>query len=131
LILDIELSKEVMKRINARPKECWNNAFDALKIYGPAGAKYVEGWAATKNEDDDAQSPLIIEHGWIEYGEVIIDPTIPDQIIQYFPGIRYDLEEALEAASQIKELPFAWHLTGDPRYSGYQEALYRSFRLFR
>lgn len=83
---DVQLSEAVQKQINARPNECWRNAILAL-FSTPAleGAVYVEGWCVAF---------FSFEHGWLELPDgTIIDPTITEDDMQYFPGVKYTLEE--------------------------------------
>jgi len=69
-----------------------------------AKADYVEGMAVLGG--------LPIEHGWVEKEGVIIDPTLPDDQGEYFPGLRFQGECGLAKALQRfkrRELPFFYH----------------------
>ncbi len=47
-----------------------------------AVASYVEGWAVLAKG-------FAIEHGWIVHNSKIIDPTLPDGVVKYFPGLEF------------------------------------------
>ncbi len=73
------------KRVRARKRQCFKNAFNVVS-YCPefANATYVEGIVvATK-------LPLLIEHGWLEIDNQIVDPTLTDAHWTYFPGLRFE-----------------------------------------
>lgn len=80
------------------------------------GAIYVEGWIILNG--------LVIEHGWIEYRERIIDPSLYDATpppAAYFPGFRFDHKQAQALITKTGgKLPFAheiYHGGGDsPEY---------------
>ena len=104
MLLDQERSKELAKKIKARPKECWLNAFKAMDHLSP-DAKYIEGWAVSDI------SYLAIEHGWIELDGAIIDPTLYQKPpAKYYPGFIFTYSEILETYQKAKELPAAWYL---------------------
>ena len=41
---------------------------------------------------------LILEHGWVELDGEIIDPTLPEADMPYFPGLRFVGKAGLEEA---------------------------------
>lgn len=57
-------------------------------------ADYVEGMAVLGGK-------LPIEHGWIEKDGVIIDPTLPHDDLDYFPGLRFNGQRGLAEAMKI------------------------------
>lgn len=76
-------SAHVAALIRARRQECWSNARKAiLRIADYAEASYVEGWVVTDRG-------LVIEHGWIVRDGKIIDPTLADRVMTYFPGLEF------------------------------------------
>ena len=76
-------SLRVAQQINAVEKKCFYNAFRTLtELAEYSDAIYVEGIAI-------APSGLIIEHGWVEQDDQIVDPTIPDADTVYFAGLRF------------------------------------------
>jgi hypothetical protein len=80
---DLVESRRVAQLINAVPKQCWWNARRAiLKLDKYSEASLIEGWALV-------EGVLAIEHGWIVNNGAIIDPTLPDDPIQYFPGLEF------------------------------------------
>jgi hypothetical protein len=76
-------SARVGKAIRATPTQCWFNSRRAImRLDEYAGAAYVEGWAVL----DDV---LPIDHGWVVRGDAVIDPTLPEQAVAYFPGLEF------------------------------------------
>lgn len=67
--IDLVTSRELAGRIEAKPQQCYYNAFIGLQAVGRG--EYVEGYVVTLND-------LVIEHGWIELDGRIIDPTLCD-----------------------------------------------------
>ena len=82
-VADAAESAELARRIRAEPKQCWFNARRAvLRLGDYADAGYVEGLAVTREG-------LLIEHGWVVRGGLIVDPTLPDGVAAYFPGLEF------------------------------------------
>ncbi len=97
-------SARVKRLVRARSKRCYHNAFRVIfEIPEYAGADYVEGLAVIGKV-------LVIEHGWIEKDGVIIDPTLPDKDLDYFPGLRFTGQRGLAEAMQI---PKPWRTKED------------------
>lgn len=98
-----EKSRELSRKVRAKSKACYDNAFRALSLL--PGSSYIEGYAIIGGN-------LVIEHGWIEYQGETIDPTLPEGTGEYFPGLRYSQAELLEALAESPELPifyrFGW-----------------------
>jgi len=101
--INLELSENYsgIKRIG----ECYTNSFHALILTDLfKTGKYVEGYAITKND------LLLIEHGWIELKNEIIDVTAPRKIVEYIPCQKYTKDEAYEEFKKLKErLPIFHH----------------------
>lgn len=100
---DVEESKRVAKRIRAVPKRCWFNARKAvLKLDEYADASLIEGWVFRIGA-------TAIEHGWIVKDGKVIDPTLCEKPIVYFPGLEFrgrkEIKEfdALSIRSQRRE----------------------------
>jgi len=91
-----------------------------LPDYSQAG--YVEGWAVV-------DSGLLIEHGWVAKDGTVIDPTLPEDKIVYFPGLEFSGRDGIEAfmatkdGKKCKKTPlfysFGW---GGSNHAGYQQA---------
>ena len=80
---DIDESIQVANKILALKTQCWFNARKAIsRLNEFADASYVEGWAVTPGG-------MPIEHGWIVRNEKIVDPTLPDLSMAYFPGLEF------------------------------------------
>lgn len=85
--VNLELSREYAEIINAKSKQCfWNAWMCALKN---EAFLYVEG---------NVVNGFPFEHGWVEWGDEIIDPTLV--LIEnsldgytYFAGEKYDPRE--------------------------------------
>lgn len=79
---DITESKRVAEIIGAVGKQCYYNAFRVVfDIPEYSKADYVEGYAVYDSG--------LIEHGWVEKDGVIVDPTLPQDDMTYFPGLRF------------------------------------------
>ena len=80
---NVSESKRVGKAVKAKKKQCYINAMRVI-WYVPEyeQADYVEGYAVTDGN-------FCIEHGWVEQDGVVIDPTLHDDGIAYFPGLRF------------------------------------------
>lgn len=101
-----EESARLAKEIRAKKQQCYYNAFSVIfyvKRYG--AADYVEGYAVSGDG-------LLIEHGWVEANGEILDPTLPDYDLTYFPGLRWTGERGISEALKIPkekgtdDLPF-------------------------
>jgi len=80
---DIHESRRVGKAIRAISKQCWFNARKViLKSDDYAEASYIEGWALLA-------CGFPIEHGWVVRSDKIIDPTLPDEGMTYYPGLEF------------------------------------------
>src|SRR3712207_6711599 len=114
------VSKRAAKIINAKPKECWKNAFfSLLEVPELAHGQYVEGWIVPTT------IPIAIEHAWIELDGQIIDPTPKSWItpFAYFPGLRLSKDEFMEAVTDDGRLPIVWRYGwGGMEHLGYSEA---------
>ena len=76
-----------------------------------------------------------IEHGWVEQDGVVIDPTLHDEGIVYFPGLRFTGERGIAKAMEIpkekwcKDLPFffrfGWGGIESPEFRAAIVAAYR------
>ena len=88
-------SKRVGKLVGAKHKQCYINAMRVI-WYVPEyeDADYVEGYAVI-------DGGFCIEHGWVEHDGVVIDPTLPDDDIAYFPGLRFSGGLGISEALQI------------------------------
>lgn len=83
LAKDEDESRRVGRAVGASAKQCWFNARrTVLKLEEYAEASYVEGWAVLRNG-------MCIEHGWVLQDGVVIDPTLPDRVAAYFPGLEF------------------------------------------
>ena len=76
-------SARVRRLVRAKPKQCFINAMRVVwDIPEYEDADYVEGVIV-------AVGDLVTEHGWVEKDGVIVDPTLLDDDVVYFPGIRF------------------------------------------
>jgi hypothetical protein len=44
---------------------------------------------------------LVLEHAWLEHACVILDPTLPDARLAYFPGLRFACRDGLAEAAAL------------------------------
>ena len=87
---DVEESRRIGKAIDALLTQCWFNARRAIQRLGDyAGASYVEGWAVDIGG-------MMLEHGWLVKDDKIVDPTLPDGIAAYFPGLEFKGREGID-----------------------------------
>lgn len=100
--LNHQLSQQAAELVKAQPKACWRNAILAQQHYSKAN--YVEGWVVSRG--------VVIEHGWLEMEDKVIDPTLISRLNNdaepptYFPGVRYTCEEAFDVLAEREgELP--------------------------
>lgn len=90
-------SARIKRLVRSKPKQCYVNAARVvLHIPEYANADYVEGMAVLGGN-------LPIEHGWIEKDDVIIDPTLPHDDLDYFPGLRFKGQRGLTEAMEISK----------------------------
>jgi len=124
----IRLSKD--KRVGTTPQQCFYNAFKVL-FYVPeySEATYLEGMVISKGQ-------LLLEHGWVEKDGGIIDPTLPDKDIVYFPGLRFEGILGISKALRIpktgtEDFPifyrFGWGGGDSPEFSAARETAQRCY----
>jgi hypothetical protein len=124
MTIDHETSISVARRIRARFRRCWHNAARAVHHLGE-GAQYVEGWVVVNRV-----SPLVIEHGWCEASQRIVDPTYTPYVstleppLAYFAGLRYRPAET-HVPLQQRTLPIALQRQDDAAYRQAFEAAWR------
>ena len=91
---NLEKSMQLKTAINARARECWTNAWEATATQDEyKDATYVEGVVIAYGD--------VVEHGWIEHEGDIIDPTLLDANIAYFPGLRFKGRDGLDSTWDI------------------------------
>lgn len=75
---NVSESKRAGQAVKAKKKQCYINAMRVI-WYVPEyeQADYVEGYAVI-------DCNFCIEHGWVEQGGVVIDPTLHDDGIVFF-----------------------------------------------
>ena len=99
--LEENLSREIAQQIKSKAKNSFDNAYQAVLLHN--NAMYVQGFLAF------AGKPYIpIEHGWIELGDRIVDPTLPHlnkdaQEFFYFPAQRLSAAQMKAAVEEAKE----------------------------
>lgn len=124
-----EESSRVRKLIRAKAKQCYLSAFRVIQsIQEYADADYIEGMAVV-------DGVLPIEHGWVEMNGEIIDPTLPDDDLAYFAGLRFKGGLGIAKAFHIpkpdycEDLPifyrFGWGGIDSPEFRAACVAAYR------
>lgn len=123
-------SARVKRLVRSRRKHCYHNAFRVIfEIPEYANAEYVEGLAVIAGK-------LVIEHGWLEKDGVIVDPTLPHDDLDYFPGLRFQGQQRLAQGMKIpkprmtkEDFPifyrFGWGGVDSPDFRGALIAAYR------
>ena len=126
---DIVESQRVKKIMGSKARQCYGNAFRVvLTVPEYADAEYVEGLMVN--------SGLVLEHRWVEKDGVIVDPTLPDEPLVYFPGLRFKGQRGLAEAMTIpkpeyttEDFPiffrFGWAGIGSPEFRMASIAAYR------
>ncbi len=80
--IDRERSRELKRKLRARKKNCYGNAFKVALN----GLLYCEGIAACSGD----LMGLVIHHGWVEtLRGTVMDPTQPDSFLAYMPLVRF------------------------------------------
>ena len=125
---NVDKSKKLQKSIRAKQQQCYANAWKAIEMQDEyKNATYVEGMAV---------DGLAFEHGWIEHEGEIIDPTLPDVPLVYFPGLRFQGRDGLDSTWRIpgvlktgEKLPifyrFGWGGVKSPEFL---EAIINAYR---
>jgi hypothetical protein len=113
--VDCELSHRVAGVVADKPQSGWHTACLALRSDSQLEKGfYVEGWAVILD------NLLVIEHAWIELAGRIVDPTRWASGLAYFPALRFDKDQLLDAVVDCAKLPLAWHcgvsLQDNPAY---------------
>ena len=105
------------KRVGAKKRQCYRNAFNVV-TYCPefANATYVEGIVVP------VKQPFLIEHGWLEIENQIVDPTLKDAHWKYFPGLRFEGQAGLAKGLRLPksdgdDLPLFYRFGFGGRYS--------------
>ncbi len=86
------LSVRIGKKVRAKRSRCYENAWKVVERLYPSAA-YVEGFAVS-------HGALILEHGWVGLDGEIIDRTLPELDMPYFPGLRFVGKTGLEKAQK-------------------------------
>ena len=88
-------SVRVRRLVRAKPKQCFTNAMRVVwDIPEYEDADYVEGVIV-------AVGDRVTEHGWVEMNGVIVDPTLPDDELLYYPGLRFRGRRGISEAMRI------------------------------
>jgi hypothetical protein len=81
--IDLVESERVARQIRATERQCWFNARKAIcKLNDYEQAAYIEGFALLV-------PCFVIEHGRIVRDGRIIDPTLPQSVLAYYPGLEF------------------------------------------
>lgn len=88
-------SARVRQLVRAEPKQCFRNAVRVIQdVPGYEEADYVEGVIVHANH-------VVTEHRWVEMNGVIVDPTLPDDDLLYYPGLRFRGRHGISEAMRI------------------------------
>lgn len=99
--LDEARSVDLCQQIKGKATTPFDNAYRAA-IATP-GATYVQGFIALSS-----QPAQVMEHGWLEVEEQIVDPTLPHlkklaPELYYFPVQRLSLKQLKAAVEEAQE----------------------------
>lgn len=88
-------SARVRRLVRAKPKQRFRNAVHVVRyVPGYEEADYVEGVIVTVKD-------VVTVHGWVERNGVIVDPTLPDDDLLYYPGLRFKGRRGISEAMRI------------------------------
>lgn len=100
---NVEESRRVARLVGAKANLCWRNAVDVVyNVPEYAEATYVEGLVL------NPRTPTVVqEHGWIEKECEIVDPTLPELELRYFPAIKWaGILDIVVMEGRHQSLPF-------------------------
>ena len=107
--MDCELSHRVAGLAEDEPQSGWHTACLALRSDSQLEKGfYVEGWTVILD------SLLVIEHAWIELAGRIVDPTRWASGLAYFPALRFDKDQLLDALVDCAEVTSCLALRREP-----------------
>lgn len=88
-------SARVQRLVRANLNQCFLNAVRVIwHVPEYQGADYVEGVIVNHRH-------VVTEHGWVEFRGVIVDPTLPDDELLYYPGLRFTGRHGISEAMRI------------------------------
>ena len=88
-------SARVRRLVRAKPRQCFRNAVRVVRyVPGYEKSDYVEGVTVSVNH-------TVTEHGWVERDGVIVDPTLPEDDLLYYPGLRFRGRQGISEAMRI------------------------------
>ncbi len=105
LMKDNEASIELANRISAREGMCTLNSLRGMKHID---GFLVEGWVTFKVIPNGIKKMIPLtpfEHTWIE-NDAIIDPSLPNDDLLYFPVFRHDRKSLLDFARKNETMKF-------------------------
>ena len=99
--LDINLSTQIAEQIGSNPHKCFDNAYQAALLDN--SYLYVQGFLVVGIEPYS-----IMEYGWIELDDAIIDPTfvslsLDAQNLYYFPAQSLKVKHLKAVIDESKE----------------------------
>lgn len=99
--LDIHLSTQIAEQIGSKPDKCFDNAYQAALLDN--SYLYVQGFLVVGIEPYS-----IMEYGWIEVDNEIIDPTfvslsLDAQNLYYFPAQSLKVKHLKAVIDESKE----------------------------
>lgn len=99
--LDINLSTQIAEQIGSKPHKCFDNAYQAALLDN--SYLYVQGFLVVGIEPYS-----IMEYGWIELEDQIIDPTFVSlnqdaQNLYYFPAQSLKVKHLKAIIDESKE----------------------------
>src|SRR5438270_9575544 len=97
-------SLRAAKLAEAQPNECWENSAKLMRRDEYAAAIYVEGVVISRK----VEFPQ--EHAWLVLDGQIVDPTLPEVDLHYFPAHQWAGEEFVQLDFRYNEKPFFRHV---------------------
>ena len=101
--VNCQLSHRLAEVVGDKPQRGWQTACLALRSDSQCETRfYIEDWAVIRD------SLLLIEHAWIELADRIVDPTRWARGLAYYPALRFEKDQLLDAFVDCAKLPLAW-----------------------
>ncbi|MDZ4684250.1 MAG: hypothetical protein SH850_04120 [Planctomycetaceae bacterium] len=93
-------SKKAAILVDAKPNFCWENAANLMFKKDDSSASYVEGVVMSSS----IGTPQ--EHAWNVFNDEIVDPTLPEYDLRYFPAHQWRRDEFIKLYFKYKTRPF-------------------------
>ena len=124
---NFELSRQLAEstKVNVQPGVCYNSSWRLIYYDDVPDATYVEGLLVQR------QGIGVVQHGWLECNDEVVDATQPEALAIYIPVLRfkggYELSKGMnipKAAATI-DLPYFQRFDSEELFRGAWKASVR------